>query len=204
MREPERYDRVYGHDLSLWERGLVFAGIDEAGRGPLLGCVVAACVVMPRTPRVPGVFDSKALGEKQRERLYAQIAGAALFIGVGRAEAAEIDRVNILQATRLAMRRAAEGAPAPLFLVDAVGNIGLPGEERPIVRGDATSYSIAAASLVAKVTRDREMRELDARYPQYGLARNKGYGTKEHLAALRAFGLCPEHRRSFLMGILSP
>jgi ribonuclease HII len=203
MRDPERYDRLFDHDRSLWERGLVFAGIDEAGRGPLLGCVVAACLVMPRAPRVPGVFDSKALSERQREILYDRIMAVAQFAGVGRAEAEEIDRLNILQATRLAMRRAASGAPAALFLTDAVGGLGLHGEERPIVKGDATSYSIAAASIVAKVTRDRELRGLDARYPQYGLAHNKGYGTKEHLEALRAFGPCPEHRRSFIAGVLS-
>jgi ribonuclease HII len=114
------------------------------------------------------------------------------------ADAGEIDRLNILEATRLAMRRAAAQVQADLWLIDAVKDLGLPGREVPIIKGDATSYAIAAASILAKVTRDRMMRKLDLQYPGYGFLRNKGYGTQEHIAALKALGPCPEHRRSFI------
>ena len=122
----------------------------------------------------------------------------AVYVGIGEATPEEIDRINILEATKQAMRRAAEHAPADVFLIDAVTNLGLHGTEVPIIKGDATSYSIAAASIVAKVTRDRQMIELDKQYPAYGFARNKGYGTAEHIAALKELGPCPEHRRSFI------
>ena len=185
-------------DLPLWQAGRAFAGMDEAGRGPLAGPVVAACVVMPPSPLLEGVDDSKKLSEKKREALYARVMETALFVHVGVAAAEEIDEVNILQATRRAMERAAEGAPCDLFLVDALDRLNVPGEVRGIVHGDALCYSIAAASIVAKVTRDRMLRELDARYPQYGFMKHKGYGTKAHIEALRQFGPCPEHRRSFI------
>lgn len=194
---------AYAHDAVLWKNGLAFAGIDEAGRGPLAGEVVAGCVVLPAEPKIPFVLDSKQLSEKQREAAFLEISRQAVFIGVGSADVKEIETLNILQATRLAMRRAAEGAPVGLFLVDAVTRVGLQGEERPIVSGDAVSYSIAAASIIAKVTRDRRMRLLHSRYPQYGFDRNKGYGTKEHQQALKAYGPCPAHRLSFLAGILN-
>lgn len=195
--------RVYAHDAALWDGGLVFAGIDEAGRGPLAGCVMAACVVMPREPFIYPVYDSKKLTAKQRESVYDRIMEQAVFVGLGRASVEEIDEINILQATRLAMRRSAQGAPVDLFLIDAVTGIGLAGEEKAIVGGDASSYSIAAASIIAKVTRDREMAQLDALYPQYGFKKHKGYGTAEHVRALREFGPCQAHRQSFLGKILS-
>ncbi len=188
------------HDLSFeTESGLVIAGMDEAGRGPLIGPVITACVVMPlhETP-ILWVDDSKKLSEKRREEVFEQIQKTALYIGVGRAEASEIDRINILQATKQAMREAAGQVPAHLFLIDAVRDLGLNGREVPIVHGDAVSYSIAAASIVAKVTRDRILAELDTQYPVYGLKKNKGYGTKEHIQALQTYGPCPEHRRSFI------
>ena len=122
----------------------------------------------------------------------------ALYVGIGRCSPADIDRINILEATREAMRRAAAEVPADIFLIDAVKGLGLKGQEIPMIRGDAVSYAIAAASIVAKVTRDREMRQLDSLYPQYGFARNKGYGTAEHIAALKKYGPCPIHRRSFI------
>ena len=203
MTKLERCEKVYAHDAALWRSGLAFAGIDEAGRGPLAGEVVAGCVVMPELPQIPYVLDSKQLSEKQREAAFLEISRLAVFVGVGSADVEEIETLNILQATKLAMRRAAEGAPAALFLVDAVAKVGLPGEERPIVSGDAVSYSIAAASIIAKVERDRRMRLLHSLYPKYGFDRNKGYGTREHQEALRAFGPCPAHRLSFLSGILS-
>ena len=163
---------------------------------------MAGCVVMPQNPRIHGVYDSKALSEQRREQLFRDILNVALFAGTGRAESFEIDRLNILDATKLAMRRAAQGSPAKVFLIDAVTGVGLDGEETPIVHGDAVSYSIAAASILAKVTRDRDMIRLDQLYPGYGFARHKGYGTPEHYAALRALGPCPEHRKTFLRGLM--
>ncbi len=191
------------YDGPLWLSGRVFAGMDEAGRGPLCGNVTVGCVVMPPDPLLPGVDDSKKLSPQARERLYGEILRTALYWGVGEASPEEIDRLNILEATRLAMRRAAEGIPAELFLIDAVRNVGLKGEERPIIHGDALSYSIAAASILAKVTRDREMEELDRLYPGYGFAQHKGYGTAAHIAALKALGPCPAHRRTFIGHFIS-
>lgn len=185
-------------DAAFWAQGTVVAGMDEAGRGPLIGSVVAACVVMPESPLLPWVDDSKKLSEKRREQVYEEIMATALHVGVGMATAREIDEMNILEATRKAMREAAAQVPADVFLIDAVKNLGLKGLEVPIIKGDATSYNIAAASIVAKVTRDRQMLALDTLYPEYGIARNKGYGTPEHIAALRRLGPCPEHRRSFI------
>ena len=179
-------------------QGLVIAGMDEAGSGPLAGPVVTACVVMPEAPLLLWVDDSKKLSEKRREAVYEEILKTALAVGVGFAEAEEIDRVNILQATKAAMRRAAEQVRADVCLIDAVTDLGLAMREVPIIKGDAQSYSIAAASIVAKVTRDRLLREMDAQYPQYGFARNKGYGTAEHIAALKQYGPCPAHRRTFI------
>ena len=201
-RRKARLDALTRIDGPLWQRGMVVAGIDEAGRGPLAGPVVAACVIMPPEPLIPWVDDSKKLSETRRERVFDEIRQQALFIGVGRAEPEEIDSMNIRQATRLAMWRAAEGARCDLFLVDAEEHLGLSGPERAIIHGDAMSYAIAAASIVAKVTRDREMRLMDSLYPQYGFAAHKGYGTARHIAALTAHGPCPLHRRSFLGGIL--
>ncbi len=176
----------------------VVAGIDEVGRGPLAGNVVTACVVMPKVPVLPWIDDSKKLSESRREQVYQEIMDCALFVGIGQATPEEIDEINILQATKKAMREAAAQVPADIFLIDAVTGLNLPGQEIPIIKGDATSYAIAAASIVAKVTRDRQLIELDKLYPQYGFARNKGYGTAEHIAALKEFGPCPAHRRSFI------
>jgi len=197
-KRRERLQTLIQTDLPLWEAGVRFAGMDEAGRGPLAGNVVAACVVMPKEPLLLWVDDSKKLSPARRETLYDEILSAALFVGVGQAGAAEIDRYNILEATKMAMRRAAEGAPADVFLIDALSGLGLPGEERGIIHGDALCYSIAAASIVAKVTRDRQMLELDAQYPGYGFAQHKGYGTAQHIQALKDLGPCPAHRRTFI------
>lgn len=197
-KREERLRILTQTDAPLWEKGVAFAGMDEAGRGPLTGNVVAACVVMPPIPLLPWVDDSKRLSPARREKVFDEIMQTALFVGVGQATAAEIDEINILNATKNAMRRAAQGAPAALFLIDALEGLGLPGEERGVVHGDALCYAIAAASIVAKVTRDRQMLALDAEYPGYGFARHKGYGTPEHIAALRALGPCPAHRRSFI------
>lgn len=177
---------------------LVVAGMDEVGRGPLAGNVVTACVVIPENPLIEWIDDSKKLSESRREKVYDQIMAHALYVGIGQVGPEEIDRINILQATKEAMRMAAGSVPADVFLIDAVTGLGLKGREVPVIHGDASSYSIAAASIVAKVVRDRQMLDLDARYPEYGFARNKGYGTREHIEALRKYGPCPEHRRSFI------
>jgi ribonuclease HII len=186
------------HDAAYPAFGVSLAGMDEVGRGPLLGPVVAACVVMPPSPLLPWVDDSKKLSAARREATYDQILACALFVGVGQASAEEIDEINILQATKLAMRRAAAGAPATLCLVDAVTGLSLPFPTEAIIHGDALSYSIAAASIVAKVTRDRQMVEMAETYPAYGLERNMGYGTAEHIRAILACGACPQHRRTFI------
>ncbi len=174
------------------------AGIDEVGRGPLAGNVVTACVVMPPEPVLPWIDDSKKLSESRREKVFQEIMDVALYVGIGQATPEEIDEINILEATKKAMRDAAAQVPADVFLIDAVTGLGLNGQEVPIIKGDATSYAIAAASIVAKVTRDRQLIELNERYPEYGFARNKGYGTAEHIAALKTIGPCPAHRRSFI------
>lgn len=175
-------------------------GIDEAGRGPLAGPVVAAAVVLPAGYELPGLNDSKKLTAKQRERLFeALMADDRVQKSVAQASVEEIDRLNILYATHLAMRRAAEGLPVPadFCLIDglAVPNFPLPSQN--LVKGDARCLSIAAASILAKVTRDRYMAELDALFPQYGFARHAGYGTAAHLKALREYGVTVHHRRSF-------
>lgn len=196
----ERLSEISARDASLWAQGVVFAGIDEAGRGPLAGPVAAGCVVMPEAPLLPGINDSKKIAEKRREALYEQILQTAVFAGVGLASVEEIDALNILEATKLAIARAAEGAPCGLFLVDGVwpGGLPVPGECRAIVQGDASCYSIAAASILAKVARDRIMRALDEEYPQYGFASHKGYGTAAHIEAIRVHGPCPAHRPLFV------
>lgn len=201
MAKIDRAERVRllaATDEPFWTQGLVVAGMDEVGRGPLVGNVVVACVAMPQGPLIEWVDDSKKLSESRREKVYQQILDTARYIGIGQATPEEIDEINILQATKKAMRQAAEQVPADVYLVDAVSNLGLKGVEIPIVKGDATSYSIAAASIVAKVVRDRQMLQLDEIYPQYGFARNKGYGTAEHIAALKELGPTPYHRRSFI------
>ena len=194
----QRASELMALDLSYRASGLVVAGMDEVGRGPLAGPVVTACVVMPEEPLIPWVDDSKKLSESRREKVYDEIMSCALYAGIGEVSPEEIDEINILEATRKAMRIAASEVPADIFLIDAVTKLGLNGREVPIIKGDATSYSIAAASIVAKVTRDRQMIILDRLYPEYGFARNKGYGTKEHIEALKRIGPCPVHRRSFI------
>lgn len=174
------------------------AGVDEVGRGPLAGPVVTACCVFNSAEMIDGINDSKKVSEKKRERLYEQITKVASY-NVAMVSPREIDEINILRATEKAMRECVTGLKIipDLVLIDAV-KLDLPYATRSIIKGDATSYSIAAASIVAKVTRDRIMIEADSLYPQYGFSRNKGYGTKEHIDALKKFGPCPIHRRSFI------
>jgi ribonuclease HII len=176
------------------------AGIDEAGRGPLAGPVVAAAVVLPEDYAHPDLDDSKQVGERRREALYEElVADPRIAWATATVSAGEIDRINILRATHLAMARAfGELDPPPdLALIDGRPVPTFPAEHRALVRGDSQSLSIAAASILAKVTRDRLLRALAERYPDYGFDRHKGYGTAAHLAALKRLGPCPEHRLSF-------
>ncbi len=202
INHRERAENLMQYDLGYKLPGIILAGMDEVGRGPLAGNVVTACVVMPENPLIDWIDDSKKLSESRRESVYDEICSAALFIGTGEVSPEEIDAINILQATRKAMRIAAGKVPADIFLIDAVTDLGLNGREIPIIKGDANSYSIAAASIVAKVIRDRQMREADKLYPEYGFARNKGYGTKEHIDALKKYGPCPIHRRTFIRNFI--
>jgi len=177
-------------------------GIDEAGRGPLAGPVFAAAVVLPRECVIEGLDDSKKLSEKKRERLFDVITEKAVCYGIAFADEKEIDEINILQATYLAMKRAAEKLGAvDLALVDGNGipPLGIPA--RAIVKGDATCASIAAASVLAKVSRDRYMAELHRKYPQYQFLKHKGYGTKLHYEMIKEHGISPVHRTSFLKKI---
>lgn len=198
----EKLQRLTQLERGLWAEGHVIAGIDEVGRGPLAGPVVTACVSIPADRLVPGVDDSKKLTEKRREALYPLLMEAAGYAETCFIWPEEIDAINILNATKKAMEACAAGFSGSIILVDAVQGLRLPCESRALVHGDALSYIIGAASVVAKVTRDRYMIQLDERYPMYGFARNKGYGTAEHIAALKRYGPCPAHRRSFIRGIL--
>ena len=193
---------LWNFEHAAMEEGFsLICGVDEAGRGPLAGPVCAAAVILPPDLELEGLNDSKKLSEKRREALYPLICEQALAYGIAFASEQEIDELNILQATFLAMRRAVGqlGKKPDLALVDGnrepdFGDIPV----RTIIKGDSRSANIAAASILAKVTRDRFMLEQDAVYPQYGFAVHKGYGTQKHYAALREFGPCPIHRRSFL------
>ncbi|QWD72911.1 ribonuclease HII [Polynucleobacter sp. UB-Raua-W9] len=182
---------------------ILVCGIDEAGRGPLVGSVVAGAVVLDPNNPIAGLKDSKKLTAARREFLFEQIIEKAKAWGVGEASPAEIDDMNILQATMLAMRRAVEdltgrlGAWPDKVLVDGNRCPELPIPAQAIIKGDATEPAISAASIIAKVTRDRQMQELDKRHPQYGFAQHMGYPTEAHFAALKKFGACDEHRRSF-------
>lgn len=190
-------DRI---DAELRRRGYVrVAGVDEAGRGPLAGPVVAAAVILPPGCVLPGLDDSKKVERKIRERLDREIRGRAVAVGVGVVSAATIDADNILAASLAAMREAvlSLSPPADALLVDAVCVPGVRLPQVPVVHGDALSASIAAASIVAKTHRDRICGELASRYPVYGFERHKGYGTPEHWEALRRYGPCPEHRLTY-------
>ena len=187
------YEREYSSLAPL-------CGIDEAGRGPLAGPVAAAAVILPENCRILYLNDSKKLSPARRDALFDEIREKAVSFSVAVVPAARIDEINILQATYEAMRKAVDGlsvVPGAL-LNDAVTIPGLPFRQIPIVKGDAKSLSIAAASVLAKVTRDRMMEEYDRLYPEYGFAKHKGYGTAQHIAALKEYGPCPIHRRSFI------
>lgn len=198
-------EELWRYEDPLRAEGKVLCGVDEAGAGPLMGPVYAAAVILPREAELPGLNDSKKLTEKRRETLYDLILDQAIAWSVARAEAAEIDALDILNARMLAMNRAIEGLgrKADLYLID--GNrdhgtkVAIQAPHALLVGGDGRSASIAAASILAKVSRDRYVAEvLDKEYPQYQFAKHKGYGTKLHYQMLDAFGPCPEHRRTFL------
>ena len=180
-------------------------GIDEAGRGPLAGPVVVASVIMPKDSMIEGVNDSKKVSEKKREKLYEEITNTAIAWGVGIIDQREIDEINILNATKKGLTNSLKELEIKpdLILVDALTNIdtlGIP--YRSIIKGDAKSYSIAAASIIAKVTRDRIMRQWDELYTEYGFEKHKGYGTKMHIDAIKEYGPCPLHRKSFIKNFI--
>ena len=201
-KERQRLEDLWRFDMEKGQGRPVY-GMDEVGRGPLAGPVVAACVWMPET-WIEGVKDSKKIAEKKRERIAEQIKDKALAYGIGLADVAEIERLNILNATKLAMQRAYEQMPKQdsYVMIDAIDPAFLPAEGEGVVRGDAQSYAIAAASILAKVTRDALMKAYEMDYPGYGWAQNKGYGTRQHIEAMHRQGITPQHRPSFLKGIL--
>ena len=197
-----RLQEMLTRERALWKEGVQnIAGVDEVGRGPLAGPVVTAAVILPHDFSLLGVDDSKKLSEKRREELFEQIKEAALCWAIGRREPSRIDEINILEATKEAMADAIHAlsiTPGHVFIDgnQPLRGLGIP--QTTIVHGDANSVSIAAASILAKVTRDREMREMDKLYPGYSFDKNKGYGTKAHYEGLEKLGPCPIHRRSFL------
>jgi ribonuclease HII len=206
---PDRTADLFGSELEcdplFFERSsrkagyACIAGLDEAGRGPLAGPVVAAAVVLPVGLMISGLTDSKQVPEQERERLFEVIRARAVCYGVGIADERTIDLVNILEATIIAMERALQALdPQPDYLLlDAIFLPRVPLPQKPIIKGDRRSHSIAAASILAKVTRDRIMRELHKKYPRYNFQKHKGYGTKEHLSLLREHGPCDAHRKTF-------
>lgn len=200
-KELERLIKLKEIEKELYQKGFKnICGIDEAGRGPLAGPVVIAGVIMPQDSMIEGVNDSKKVSEKKREKLYDIILEEAISYSVAIVGQDVIDEINILNATKQGVTEVVDGLDVKpdLILVDALEHIntkGIPYE--PIIKGDAKCYNIAAASIIAKVTRDRIMREWDEIYPQYGFINHKGYGTAKHIAAIKEYGLCPIHRRSF-------
>ncbi len=205
-KEEERLKLLKEIEENLYEQGCnSICGIDEAGRGPLAGPVVVAAVIMPRNSMIEGVNDSKKVSEKKREALYEQILQEAISYGIGIIDQKEIDNINILNATKKGLTTAVQALTVrpDRIIVDALEHIDtchIP--YTSIIKGDAKCYSIAAASIIAKVTRDRIMRQWDEIYPQYGFAKHKGYGTKAHIEAIKEYGLTPIHRLSFVKNII--
>ena len=194
-------DNLYQYESDLIEKGIkIIAGVDEVGRGPLVGNVVASCVVLPINYQLEGLTDSKKLSEKKREEYYSIIQKDALAIGIGKVDEKTIDKINIYEATKIAMKKAIEEANKKIkiehVLIDAMP-LDIPIPTTSIIKGDAKSLSIAAASVIAKVTRDHEMYELDKKYPEYDFKHNKGYGTKKHIEAIKKYGIIKEHRITY-------
>ena len=205
-KEEQRLIALKEHEEELRKKGFKYiCGIDEAGRGPLAGPVVVASVIMPLDSMIEGVNDSKKVSEKKREKLYELILEEAISYGVGIVGQDEIDDINILNATKkgLTMSLQELTQKPDIIIVDALNHIdtlGIPYES--IIKGDAKCYSIAAASIIAKVTRDRIMREWDKVYPEYGFSKHKGYGTASHIAAIREYGPCQLHRKTFIKNFI--
>ena len=201
-KELERLNNLKKEELTLYNENVKYiCGIDEAGRGPLAGPVVIGAVILPMDSLIEGVNDSKKVSEKKREKVFEEIISQAISYNVGIVDQNTIDEINILNATKLGVKKAIEGLEVKpyLILVDALTNIetfGIP--YKSIIKGDAKEYSIAAASIIAKVTRDRMMIEWDKIFPQYGFAKHKGYGTAAHIQALKENGPCMLHRKSFI------
>ena len=205
-KEYDRLTKLKQIEEDLYKNGAKYiCGIDEAGRGPLAGPVVVASVIMPKDSMIEGVNDSKKVSEKKREKVYEEIIKEALSYSVGIVDETKIDEINILQATKKGLTNSVKELKITpdIILVDALTNIdtcGIP--YKSIIKGDALSYSIAAASIIAKVTRDRIMLGYDKVYPEYGFAKHKGYGTSAHITAIKEYGLCPIHRRSFVKNFI--
>lgn len=207
ISEEQRLIELKKIEKEIYDSGAEYiCGIDEAGRGPLAGPVVIAAAIMPKDSMIEGVNDSKKVSEKKREQLYEIIINEAIAYGVGIIDQKEIDRINILNATKEGLTMAVKELTTKpdIIIVDALSKIdtcGIP--YKSIIKGDAKCYSIAAASIIAKVTRDRIMRQWDEIYPQYGFAKHKGYGTAAHIQAIKEYGLCPLHRLSFVKNIVN-
>lgn len=203
LKEVARMHRIFEFEREAWEDGCLYvAGLDEAGRGPLVGSVVAAAVILDPAIDWRGIDDSKKLSAEQRSYFYDKIINHSICYGIGEATHDEIDSINILNATKRAMSRAIEvmHLKPDFLLIDAVKLADNPIRQLSLIKGDSRSASIAAASILAKVTRDRQMVALHQIYPHYDFAQHKGYGTDKHYDAIRKLGLLPEHRRSFLKG----
>lgn len=205
-RELERLTKLKEIENDLYLKGMNYiCGIDEAGRGPLAGPVVVASVIMPKDSMIEGVNDSKKISESKREQLYEKIIEEAISYGVGIIDQKEIDEINILNATKKGLTTSLKELKVKpdIILVDALTGIDtLQIPYQSIIKGDAKAYSISAASIIAKVTRDRIMRQWDEIYPQYGFAKHKGYGTATHIAAIKEYGICPLHRLTFVKNFI--
>ena len=191
---------IYQHDEALRQKGFLhIAGIDEAGRGPLAGPVVAAAVVLKKNIKIAGLRDSKKVPEAERKSLFSEIQKSSLDIGIGIVGPEDIDRLNILRATRLSMKLAVEelSRSPDLLIIDAVSLTSIPIKQRSPIKGESVSASVAAASIIAKYTRDNIMLDYHLQYPQYNFEKHKGYSTKEHIEMLQLYGPCPIHRKSF-------
>lgn len=197
--EDERLEKMLAYEKELYAQGIeLIAGVDEVGRGPLAGPVVAAAVILPKACKIPGLNDSKKIPKAKHKEIYEAVLKNAIAIGVGVKDNHVIDQVNIYEATKLAMMEAVgQLKPQPQHLLIDAMKLDLPISQTSIIKGDANSLSIAAASIVAKVTRDQMMEEFDKEYPGYDFAKNAGYGTTNHLAGLHRLGVTPIHRRSF-------
>ena len=199
LDEDERLEKMLAYEKELYTQGIqLIAGVDEVGRGPLAGPVVAAAVILPKACKIPGLNDSKKIPKSKHKEIYEAVLQNAIAIGIGIKDNQVIDQVNIYEATKLAMREAiGQLEPQPQHLLIDAMRLDLPIPQTSIIKGDANSLSIAAASIVAKVTRDQMMEEFDRKYPGYDFAQNAGYGTAKHLAGLDQLGVTPIHRRSF-------